>query len=228
MKNKEVKGVKEVQGVLSPFRSESVASRRAQGVQDITLEDIIGAARELRDEENAQISAKDLDQLISIAPNTDHVGTRRAALGQQSANNPHTSTHHPAKRPYWWATAACLLGFLAGFGVKSALPSGNSLAVVPPTESTPYVLPYSAEEGLGVVAKTNTPTPAVSPDTILLREIIHDTIYQTRVIVRDAESKAIKAVVAKNEQKSEPAETPPSAGCSMLCDDIPYAYLAHN
>ena len=143
---------KGVQEVLSPLRSESVASRRAQGVQDITLEDIIGAARELRDEENVQISAKDLDQLIGIAPNTDPIGTRRATLGQQSANNPHTNTHHPAKRPYWWATAACLLGFLAGFGVKSALPSGNSLAVVPPTESTPYVLPSSGEEGLGVVA----------------------------------------------------------------------------
>lgn len=204
MKNKEVKGVQGVKGVLSPLRSESVASRRAQGVQDITLEDIIDAARELHDEENAQISAKDLDQLIG-----------------------HTSTHRPAMRPRWWA-AACLLGFLAGFGVKSALPSGNSLAVVPPTESTPYVLPSSVEEGLGVVAKTNTPTPAVSPDTILLREVVHDTVYQTRVIVCDAEPKAIKTVVAQNEQKPEPVETTPSVGCSMLCDDIPYAYLAHN
>lgn len=207
MKNKEVKGVK---GVLSPLRSESVASRRAQGVQDITLEDIIGAARELRDEENVQISAKDLDQLIGIAPNTDHVGTRRATLGQQSANNPHTNTHHPAKRPYWWATAACLLGFLAGFGVKSALPSSNSLAVVPSTESTLSAVPSSP------------------PDTILLREVVHDTVYQTRVIVCDAEPKAIKTVVAQNEQKPEPVETTPSVGCSMLCDDIPYAYLAHN
>ena len=210
MKNKEVKGVKGVKGVLSSLRSESVASRRAQGVQDITLEDIIGAARELRDEENVQISAKDLDQLIGIAPNTDHVGTRRATLGQQSANNPHTNTHHPAKRPYWWATAACLLGFLAGFGVKSALPSSNSLAVVPSTESTLSAVPSSP------------------PDTILLREVVHDTVYQTRVIVCDAEPKAIKTVVAQNEQKPEPVETTPSVGCSMLCDDIPYAYLAHN
>ena len=31
-------------------------------------------------EENAQITAKDLDQLIGIAPNTEHVGTRRSAL----------------------------------------------------------------------------------------------------------------------------------------------------
>jgi len=210
MKNKEVKGVQGVHEVLSPLRSESVASRRAQGVQDITLEDIIDAARELHDEENAQISAKDLDQLIGIAPNTNHVGTRRAALGQQSANNPHTSTHHSAKRHYWWATAACLLGFLAGFGMKSALPSGNSLAVVPSTESTLSAVPSSP------------------PDTILLREVVHDTVYQTRVIVCDAEPKAIKTVVAQNEQKPEPVETTPSVGCSMLCDDIPYAYLAHN
>lgn len=185
-------------------------NKEVQEVKDITLGDIISAARELRDEENAQISAKDLDQLIGIAPNTDHVGTRRAALGQQSANSQHTSTQGPAKRPRWWAAAACLLCFLAGFGVKSALPSGNSIAVVPPSKSTPSAV------------------TTVSPDTILLREVVHDTVYQTRVIVRDAESKAMKAVVAQTEQKPEPAETPSSVGCSMLCDDIPYAYLAHN
>lgn len=176
-----------------------------QEVKDITLDDIISAAHELRDEENAQILANNLDQLIG-----------------------HTSTHCPAKRPRWWAAAACLLCFLAGFGVKSALPSGNSIAVVPPSKSTPSVVPSSGKEGLGVVAKINTPTTAVCPDTILLREVVHDTVYQTRVIVRDAESKAMKAVVAQTEQKPEPTETPHSVGCSMLCDDIPYAYLAHN
>ena len=56
MKDKEVQGVKGV-----------------KGVQDITLDDIIGAAHELRDEENAQISVKELDDLIGIAPST--VGT---------------------------------------------------------------------------------------------------------------------------------------------------------
>ena len=199
MKNKEVKGV------LSPLRSESVASRRAQGVQDITLDDIISAARELRDEENAQISVKELDDLIGIAPST--VGTGFIARQQEA---PHTSTRGSAIRPRWWAAAACLLGFLAGFGVKSALPSSNSLAVVPSTESTLSAVPSSP------------------PDTILLREVVHDTVYQTRVIVCDAEPKAIKTVVAQNEQKPEPVETTPSVGCSMLCDDIPYAYLAHN
>ena len=74
------KGVQEVQGVLSPLRSESVASRRAQGVQDITLEDIIGAARELRDEENVQISAKDLDQLIGEKRPTFRQFTRCSPL----------------------------------------------------------------------------------------------------------------------------------------------------
>ena len=204
MKNKEVKGVKGVKGVLSPLRSESVASRRAQGVQDITLDDIISAARELRDEENAQISAKELDDLIGIAPST--VGTGFIARQQEA---PLTSTRGSSTRPRWWA-AACLLGFLAGFGVKSALPSSNSLAVVPSTESTLSAVPSSP------------------PDTILLREVVHDTVYQTRVIVCDAEPKAIKTVVAQNEQKPEPVETTPSVGCSMLCDDIPYAYLAHN
>lgn len=186
-------------------------------MQDITLDDIIGAAHELRDEENTQISAEHLDQLIGIAPNTDTIGTPHAALGQQSANHQLTNVHGPAKRPRWWAAAACLLGFLAGFGVKSALPSGNSLAVVSSAEGTPSAVPSSGNLLSAV--------PALSPDTILLREVVHDTIFQTRVIVRDAEP---KAVVAQAEQTSGPAETPPAAGCSMLCDDIPYAYLAHN
>lgn len=195
MKDKEVQGVKGV-----------------KGVQDITLDDIIGAAHELRDEENAQISVKELDDLIGIAPST--VGTGFIARQQEA---PHTSTRSSAIRPRWWAAAACLLGFLAGFGVKSVLPSSNSLAVVPSAKSTPSAVPSSGNLLSAV--------PAQSPDTILLREVVHDTIYQTRVVVRDAEP---KAVVAQAEQTSGPAETQPSAGCSMLCDDIPYAYLAHN
>ena len=167
-------------------------------MQDITLDDIIGAAHELRDEENAQISAAELDLL----------------LGPQPTDIPHASKRRTALTTRWWAIAACLLGFIAGFGVKSALPSGNSLAVVSPAEGTPS---------------------AVSPDTIFLREVVRDTIFQTRVIVRDAEPKAVvvqaeqnKTKIKQVEQKEAPTETPPAAGCSMLCDDIPYAYLAHN
>lgn len=210
---------KGVQGVLSPLRSESVASRRAK---DITLDDIISAAHELRDEENAQISAKELDDLIEIAPTS--VGTGFIARQQEA---PHTSTHSSATRPRWWAAAACLLGFLAGFGVKSVLPSGNSLAVVPSAEGTPSAVPSSGNLLSAV--------PALSPDTIFLREVIRDTIFQTRVVVRDAEPKAMAAQAEQNqaklnqaEQKELPAEIPSTAGCSMLCDDIPYAYLAHN
>ena len=216
---------KENKGVLSPLRSESVASRRAQGVQDITLDDIIGAARELRDEENAQISAKELDNLIGIAQNTDHVGTRRAAIGQQPANSQHSSVHGPAKRPRWWAVAACLLGFIAGFAVKSALPSSLPLADIPSPK----------EENTSLVAKKEEPTPTAMPDTILQREVVRDTVYLTRVVQVSAEPKAMAAQAEQNqaklnqaEQKELPAETPPAAGCSMLCDDIPYAYLAHN
>ena len=186
--------------------------KEIKGVQDITLDDIISAARELRDEENAQISAKELDDLIGIAPTT--VGTGFIARQQEA---PLTSTRGSSTRPRWWAAAACLLCFLAGFGVKSALPSSNSLAVVSSAEGTPSAVPSSGNLLSAV--------PAQSPDTILLREVVHDTTFHTRVIVRDAEP---KAVIAQAEQTSGPAETPPSVGCSMLCDDIPYAYLAHN
>ena len=221
---------KEIKGVLSPLRSESVASRRAQGVQDITLDDIIGAAHELRDEENAQISAEHLDQLIGIAPNTDTIGTPHAALGQQSAYHQHSSVHGPAKRPHWWAAAACLLGFIAGFAVKSALPSSLPLADIPSPK----------EENTSLVAKKEEPTPTAMPDTILQREVVRDTVYLTRVVQVSAEPKAMVAQAEQNqtklkqaelnqaEQKELPAGTPPAAGCSMLCDDIPYAYLAHN
>lgn len=213
MKDKEVQGV---QGV--------------KGVQDITLDDIIGAAHELRDEENAQISAEHLDQLIGIAPNTDTIGTPHAALGQQSAYHQHSSVHGPAKRPRWWAAAACLLGFIAGFGVKSALPSSLPLADIPSPK----------EENTSLVAKKEEPTPTAMPDTILQREVVRDTVYLTRVVQVSAEPKAMVAQAEQNqtkpkqaklnqaEQKELPAETPPAAGCSMLCDDIPYAYLAHN
>ena len=208
MKDKEVQGV---QGV--------------KGVQDITLDDIIGAAHELRDEENTQISAEHLDQLIGIAPNTDTIGTPHAALGQQSAYHQHSSVHGPAKRPRWWAAAACLLGFIAGFAVKSVLPSSLPLADIPSPK----------EENTSLVAKKEEPTPTAMPDTILQREVVRDTVYLTRVVQVSAEPKAMAAQAEQNqaklnqaEQKELPAETPPAAGCSMLCDDIPYAYLAHN
>lgn len=194
-------------------------------MQDITLDDIIGAAHELRDEENAQISAEHLDQLIGIAPNTEPIATRHAEIGQQSANHQHTSVHGSAKRPLWWAVAACLLGFIAGFGVKSALPSSQPLADIPSPK----------EESTSLVAKKEEPTPTAKPDTILQREVVRDTVYLTRVVQVGAEPKAMVAQAEQNqtklnqaEQKELPAETPPATGCSMLCDDIPYAYLAHN
>ena len=190
MESKEVKEVKEVNDI-----------KEMKKMKEVSIEDILSAARQLRDEENAQISAAELDLL----------------LGPQPTDIPHASKRRTALTTRWWAAAACLLGFLTGFGVKSALPSGNSLAVVPSAKCTPSAVPSSGNLLSAV--------PAQSPDTILLREVVHDTIFQTRVIVRDAEP---KAVVAQAEQTSGPAETPPTAGCSMLCDDIPYAYLAHN
>lgn len=222
MKNKGVQEVQGVQGAHSPLGSESIASHQAQ---DITFDDIISAAHELRDEENAQISAEDLDLLIGIAPNTDPIATRHAEIGQQSANHQLTNVHGPAKRPRWWAAAACLLGFIAGFGVKSALPSSQPLADIPSPK----------EENTSLVAKKEEPTPTAKPDTILLREVVRDTVYLTRVVQVSAEPKAMVAQAEQNktklnqaEQKEPPAETPPATGCSMLCDDIPYAYLAHN
>lgn len=125
-------------------------------------------------------------------------------------------------RPLRWAVAACLVGFLAGFGLRPAV---NGL--LSPTATQ---VPYAA-----TVSQLTAPA-----DTILLREVVHDTVFQTRVILREvspagtiakAELHAnplLKEKELQAEATNQAPEDEASLGCSMLCDDIPYSILAHN
>ena len=73
-------------------------------------------------------------------------------------------------------------------------------------------------------------------DTVLLREEIRDTVYLTRIVVREVASKGMVAQ-SKSSQPSQSSQSevsddwsdkPAGVGCSMLCDDIPYELLAGN
>lgn len=174
-------------------------NRETRNAQDIGLDDIIKAARELRDAENALLPATDFDQLAASA-----------LTSRQQAPSAQTGTRPARSSARWWAAAACLLGFLAGFATKGFLPSPSASGSSPIGEHLP------GHDAQALTAKA---------DTIFLREVVHDTIFQTRIVLRDAPP---KAVVAQTAHREEADEAPAAAGCSMLCDDIPYAYLAHN
>ena len=122
-------------------------------------------------------------------------------------------TLRPKRR--WWAAAACFAGFLAGYGVNEGITRSSGLAE---TAESPVV------------------QTIVQADTVLLREEIRDTVYLTRIVVREVASKGMVAQ-SKSSQSSQSSQSevsddwsdkPAGVGCSMLCDDIPYELLAGN
>lgn len=146
--------------------------------------DIIRAAQQLRDEQN---------EALPVPPEF-----RSAAVKPL-----------PSAKHRWWAAAACLVGFLAGFGVNEEFrhPSGGA-----ETQESPVV------------------QHIVQLDTILVRETIRDTVYQTRVVVREIPSKNVVAQASATTSTSteELPDKPEGVGCSMLCDNIAYELLAGN
>lgn len=70
----------------------------------------------------------------------------------------------------------------------------------------------------------------VQLDTILLHETIRDTVYQTRIVVREIPSKNVVAQASPTPPAAteELPDKPEGVGCSMLCDDIAYELLAGN
>lgn len=146
--------------------------------------DIIRAAQQLRDEQN---------EALPVPPEF-----RNAAVKPL-----------PSSKHRWWAAAACLAGFLAGFGVNEGMTRSSG------------------------VAETTAPPVAqniVQLDTILIHETIRDTVYQTRVVVREIPSKNVVAQASPTPSTTteELPEKPEGVGCSMLCDDIAYELLAGN
>ena len=83
------------------------------------------------------------------------------------------------------------------------------------------------------MAETTAPPVAqniVQLDTILVHETIRDTVYQTRVVVREIPSKNVVAQASPTPSTAteELPDKPEGVGCSMLCDDIAYELLAGN
>lgn len=155
-----------------------------QTPQLITDDDIFNAARQLRNEQN---------EALSVPPEF-----RNAAVKPL-----------PSSKHRWWAAAACLAGFLAGFGVNEGMTHSSG------------------------VAETTAPPIAqniVQLDTILIHETIRDTVYQTRVVVREIPSKNVVAQASPTPSTAteELPDKPEGVGCSMLCDDIAYELLAGN
>ena len=79
----------------------------------------------------------------------------------------------------------------------------------------------------------------VQHDTILQTEVIRDTVYQTRIVTKNAKPMRVQPtpttrqrMLASKEKQESPTPSPTrqssdeQMACSMLCDDIPYALLA--
>ena len=111
------------------------------------------------------------------------------------------------------AVAACIISFIAGFGVCAIMSQHDALPLAQNIQ--------------------------VQHDTILQTMTIRDTIYQTRLVTKYAKSKPTQSVLAHNQKqpgsldKQDPSTQLHSTessnaqmACSMLCDDIPYALLA--
>ena len=109
--------------------------------------------------------------------------------------------------------AASLISFIAGYGIHSKM-------------SQPITQPMAQ-------------VVQVQHDTIMMTETIRDTIYQTRIVTKQAKPKRVqpapttnKRMLASNETQETTSPSPArqssaeQMACSMLCDDIPYDLLA--
>lgn len=98
------------------------------------------------------------------------------------------------------AVAACLISFIAGYGLhsKMAQPNKQSLAQ----------------------------TIQVQHDTIMHIETIRDTVYQTRVVTQYKERLLVRNTTEQPSSTPSQQSDVEQMACSMLCDDIPYALLA--
>ena len=109
--------------------------------------------------------------------------------------------------------AASMLSFIAGYGIHSKMSQ-------PTTQPLAQVV-------------------QVQHDTIMMTETIRDTVYQTRIVTKQAKPKRVQPapttrqrMLVSNEAEKSPTSSPArqssaeQMACSMLCDDIPYALLA--
>ena len=118
----------------------------------------------------------------------------------------------------WIVAAACAAGFVLGIGVSPMLSLTDNDARVAQTTAVQVEEPR-----------------ATSVEPQVITQVVHDTIYQTKVVTKEVFSKS--TVMAKNEtatienmndnnnNNNEQSQSE-SVGCSMMCDNISYDLIA--
>ena len=118
----------------------------------------------------------------------------------------------------WIVAAACAAGFFLGIGVSPMLSLTDNDARVAQTTAVQVEEPR-----------------ATSVEPQVITQVVHDTIYQTKVVTKEVFRKS--TVMAKNEtatienmndnnnNNNEQSQSE-SVGCSMMCDNISYDLIA--
>ncbi|MBR3088449.1 MAG: hypothetical protein IKH02_05460 [Prevotella sp.] len=118
----------------------------------------------------------------------------------------------------WIVAAACAAGFVLGIGVSPMLSLTDNDARVAQTTAVQVEEPR-----------------ATSVEPQVITQVVHDTIYQTKVVTKEVFRKS--TVMAKNEtatienmndnnnNNNEQSQSE-SVGCSMMCDNISYDLIA--
>ena len=118
----------------------------------------------------------------------------------------------------WIVAAACAAGFVLGIGVSPLLSLTDNDARVALTTAVQVEEPR-----------------ATSVEPQVITQVVHDTIYQTKVVTKEVFRKS--TVMAKNEtatienmndnnnNNNEQSQSE-SVGCSMMCDNISYDLIA--
>ncbi len=118
----------------------------------------------------------------------------------------------------WIVAAACAAGFVLGIGVSPLLSLTDNDARVAQTTAVQVEEPR-----------------ATSVEPQVITQVVHDTIYQTKVVTKEVFRKS--TVMAKNEtatienmndnnnNNNEQSQSE-SVGCSMMCDNISYDLIA--
>ena len=99
------------------------------------------------------------------------------------------------------AVAASLVSFIAGYGIHAQL------------QSQPDTQPLAQ-------------TVVVQHETIRQVATVRDTVYQTRIVTRYAQSVIAQQTADSHPSSPDQQPSPEQMACSMLCDDIPYELLA--
>ncbi len=112
----------------------------------------------------------------------------------------------------WIVAAACAAGFVLGIGVSPLLSLTDNDARVAQTTAVQVEEPR-----------------ATSVEPQVITQVVHDTIYQTKVVTKEVfrkstvmaknETAAIENMNDNNNNNNEQSQSE-SVGCSMMCDNI--------